>query len=144
MLTNSSGVFQTADIRLAAILISLGINTRHNDPVTCVISKTADGRDNKSYTFWFEIVAGGDEERKLMTAVTTYEKSKDWTDFSLDPENPIYWMKGVLDNREVLLNWIRKDVPPMRIITHGSKTILIGERTSKKTRDYFKSLLRNS
>jgi hypothetical protein len=53
-------------------------------------------------------------------------------------------MKGVLDNREVLLNWIRKDVPPMRIITHGSKTILIGERTSKKTRDYFKSLLRNS
>ena len=139
--TGRQSAYRTNDIKLAAILISLGIPIRKFDPVTCIVS-TENGQDKKTYSFWFLVEADTPNAKKLSEGVAAYERARDWTDFSLDPENPVYWMKGVLENREVLLNWIRKDVPPMRVITHGNKTVMIGERVNRRTREYFKSLLK--
>ena len=50
-------------------------------------------------------------------------------------------MKGVLENREVLLGWIRKNVKPLRVIQHGEKTVLIGEKASNRLKSRMKTML---
>jgi len=125
------------DIKLAAILIALGIPIRKQDPITCLVTDT-NGIRKETYTFWFDVIGVRD---KALEIVNAYEKARNWSAFTLPTEHPFYYMKGVLENREVLLNWIRKKVPPMRVIRHGDKTVLIGDRASATMRSKVKSLL---
>lgn len=129
----------TSDIKLAAILISLGVPIRQSDPITCVVN-TVDHIRKETFTFWFDVEGEGmrDKAKKLIDA---YHKARDWQTMTLDPEHPMYWMKGALENREVLLHWIRKNVKPMRIITSGNRTVLIGENASQALKDKMKKLL---
>jgi hypothetical protein len=129
----------TCDIKLAAILVALGIPIREVDPVTCVVDQER-GRRNEVYTFWFDVSGFGlrDKAKQLIEA---YKAAREWADFKLDKEHPLYWMKGALENREVLLNWIRKDVKPMQILTAGNKTVLIGEHASAGLRAKMKAML---
>jgi len=129
----------TCDIKLAAILVALGIPIREVDPVTCVVDQER-GRRNEVYTFWLDVSGFGlrDKAKQLIEA---YKAAREWADFKLDKEHPLYWMKGALENREVLLNWIRKDVRPMQILTAGNKTVLIGEHASAGLRAKMKAML---
>jgi len=126
-----------SDIKLAAILIALGIPIRKEDPITCLVTDV-NGIRKETYTFWFDVTGVRD---KALEIVSAYEKARNWSTFTLPAEHPLYYMKGVLENREVLLNWIRKKVPPMRVIRHGDKTVLIGDRASATMRSKVKSLL---
>lgn len=130
----------TNDIKLASILISLGVPLRETDPITCVVSNEAGAGRKEVYTFWFDVSAGGTKAlaQEMMSA---YAAARDWKEIRLDMEHPLYWMKGVLENRENLLHWIRKKVQPMKIITCGSKTVLIGEHASKSLRDKFRKMI---
>lgn len=129
----------TRDIKLASILVSLGVPIRQTDPVTCVVD-TSNGRRSEVFTFWFDVSASGMRE-KAKALVAAYEAARNWTSYTLDNEHPIYWMKGALENREVLLNWIRKDVKPMQILTSGNKTVLIGEHASPELRAKLRAML---
>lgn len=126
------------DIKLASILVAMGIPIREVDPVTCVVH-TDRGHRQEDYKFWFDVTKGLRE--KAMELIEAYNKAKNWQEMTLDHEHPLYWMKGALENREVLLNWIRKDVKPMQILTAGNKTVLIGERASAGLREKMKALL---
>ena len=130
----------TNDIKLASILISLGVPLRGIDPITCVVSNDAGAGRKEVYTFWFDVSAAGTKAlaQEMMSA---YAAARDWKEIRLDMEHPLYWMKGVLENRENLLHWIRKKVQPMKIITCGSKTVLIGENASKSLRDKMRKMI---
>jgi len=129
----------TADIKLASILISCGIPIREHDPITCVVDHDK-GTRRETFTFWFDGSAPGkkDEAKKLIAA---YQAARNWETMTLDVEHPLYWMKGALENREQLLNWIRKSVKPMRIIQNGNKTVLIGEHASPALREKMKAMM---
>jgi len=126
------------DIKLAAILIALGIEIRKEDPITCLITDS-NGIRKETYTFWFDVSNGTRDKAKEI--ISAYENARNWSSFTLPTEHPLYYMKGVLENREVLLNWIRKKVAPMRIIKHGEKTVLIGDRANPTLKSRMKSLL---
>jgi len=129
----------TNDIKLASILISLGVPLRHTDPITCVASNDAGAGRKEVYTFWFDVSNG--KKAQAMETMSAYASARDWKEITLDIEHPLYWMKGVLENRENLLHWIRKKVQPMKIITCGSKTVLIGENASKSLRDKMRKMI---
>ncbi len=129
------------DIKLAAILDALGIPYRKTDPVTCVIETTDSGHRKEQYTFWFDVSADGMRD-KAKEYIRAYNAARDWHEYTLGQDHPIYYMKAVLENREVRLNWIRKNVAPQKVITVGDKTILIGEKASQRTRDKMKELAR--
>lgn len=127
------------DIKLASILAALGVPTRPSDPVTCEIEERHGARQEQ-YKFWFNV---DDPETRdtAKEAIDAYSKARDWEEFTLDKEHPIYWMKGVLENRETFLGWMRKNVAPLKVIQVGEKTVLIGERASRQLRDKIKKLL---
>ena len=128
------------DIKLAAILLALGIPIRKAEPITCIVSTDNNGNRREAFSFWFDVTDDGLQE-KAQEAVTAYAKARDWESFSLPTDHPLYWMKGVLENREVLLGWIRKNVKPLRVIQHGEKTILIGEKASNRLKSRMKTML---
>jgi hypothetical protein len=127
------------DIKLASILISLGVPLRNADPITCEIY-TKENQRTEQYKFWFG-VDDLDHREKAKETIDAYSKAKNWEKFTLDEDHPLYWMKGALETREVLLGWMRKNVEPIKVIQHGEKTILIGERASHKLREKMKRLL---
>lgn len=122
----------THDIKLASILIALGIPSRKSDPVTSTV-EFVEGHRKEQFVFWF----GVDDAQKSQATefISAYNACRNWEEYKLPCEHPLYYMKGCLENREVLLNWIRKNVAPMKIIKNGSQTILIGEKASQKTKD---------
>ena len=127
------------DIKLASILAALGVPGRGSDPITCEVESRNGGR-HEQFKFWFNVDDPVARD-KAKEAIDAYSKARDWEEFTLDKEHPIYWMKGVLENREVFLGWIRKNVAPVKVIQVGEKTVLIGERASRKVRDQIKKLL---
>ena len=128
----------THDIKLASILVAMGIPIRKQDPITCQVVKIS-GVRKEEFTFWFD-VTDPEKEAEVLIVLGAYAKARDWGELVLEKEHPIYWMKGALENREVLLHWIRKNVQPMRVIKIGDKTVLIGERASPILRDKMRSL----
>lgn len=127
------------DIKLASILTALGVPTRPSDPVTCEIEERH-GVRHEQYKFWFNV-----DDPKIRDiakeTIDAYCKARNWEEFTLDKEHPIYWMKGALENREVFLGWMRKNVAPLKIIQVGEKTILIGERATRQLKEKMKKLL---
>jgi len=90
------------DITLASILDACGIPKRPFDPVTREV-REYQGKDVSSGKWWFDITddAMKDKAHILMGA---YAKAKDWEEYSLDPEHPLYWMKGFAENRAANLH----------------------------------------
>lgn len=128
------------DIKIASILIAFGVPRRATDPTTCEIRKGTDGRDRKQYSFWFD--ASEDEHSEIAEkTITDFAAAKDWETINRDIEDPLYWMKGVMENRDSLIHEMHNDVEAMRIIEVGEKTIVIGHRASQGLKDKMKSLL---
>lgn len=141
--------YPTKDIKLASCLIALGVPKRDSDPVTREVQER-NGRPFDQYTFWFDI---GEESNKsnCVSIVQAYEKAKAFflmpadgppsADYVLGIEHPLYYMMGVLFNRETLLHWMRSDVEPMKIIKDGTRTVIISTRASQETKDKIKKYL---
>jgi hypothetical protein len=127
------------DIGLASILDAYGIPKRNPDPVTKEI-RTRNGVDSEMGKWWYDI-ADPNHEEKAKELMHAYSKAKDWEEFTLDKEHPLYWMKGVLENRIANLHLFHHGATPMRVIESGDKTIIIGPRISKEHKEKLKSLL---
>lgn len=51
------------DIKLAAILVALGIEIRKDDPITCLVTDN-NGIRKETYTFWFDVSNGTRDKAK--------------------------------------------------------------------------------
>ena len=127
------------DIALASILDAYGIPKRQYDPVTREI-RVRDGREVETGKWWYDI-ADPDIEAKCRDLMDAYNKARNWEQFTLDAEHPLYWMKGVLENRNANLHLLKNGAVPMRVIEHGEKTIIFGPRVSHENKEKLKSLL---
>jgi hypothetical protein len=121
------------DIKLASILIVMGIPYRKSDPITCVVR---DG--NKQYSFWFDI-SDPTKRAEAERYFKAYAAARNWDHTLLDKEHPLYYMKAALEAREVFLGWMRDKVAPLTEIQHGSKTVLIGAKCSKRSREIIRA-----
>ena len=127
------------DIGLASILDAFGIPKRECDPLTREI-RTKDGKETETAKWWYDISDPVAEE-KCRDVMEAYRLARDWKEFKFDPEHPLYWMKGVLENRNANLHILKNGATPMRIIEHGDKTIIIGPRISQENKDKLKSMI---
>ena len=127
------------DIALASILDAYGIPKRQPDPITREI-RTYQGRETESGKWWYD-VTDDDHDKKARSLIDAYGKAKDWTEYVLDREHPLYWMKGVLENRTANLHLFHHGATPMKVIENGDQTIYIGPRLSKKDRETLKKAL---
>tara|TARA_R110002126_G_scaffold125633_1_gene267858 strand:- start:117 stop:524 length:408 start_codon:yes stop_codon:yes gene_type:complete len=128
------------DIKIASILIAFGVPRREGDPTTCEIRKGNDGKDRRQYSFWFD--ASDDEHSEIAErTIADFAAAKDWETLNRDEEDPLYWMKGVMENRDSLIHEMHNNVEAMRVIEVGEKTVVIGHRASQGLKDKMKSLL---
>jgi len=127
------------DITLASILDSYGIPKRMPDPVTREI-RERDGKDVESCAWWFDLAIPehADKCKELMDA---YHKARDWREYALDREHPLYWMKGFAENRAANLHLFHHGATVMRVIEDGGRTIYVGPRISEKNKQILKSQL---
>lgn len=139
--------YPTIDIKLASCLLAFGVPYRTSDPVTREVQER-NGRPFDQYTFWFDI---GDETNKsnCVTLVQAYEKAKaaflmgnsKEVDYVLGVEHPLYYMMGVLFNRETWLHWMRTGAEPIKIIREGNRTVIMSARATQETKDKIKKYL---
>jgi hypothetical protein len=129
------------DIKLASILIAFGVPRRDCDPTTCEIRRGADGKDRKQYSFWFDVQLDDHSETAERT-IKDFAAAKEWETLNRDEEDPLYWMKGVMENRDSLIHEMHNNVEVMRVIEVGNKTIVVGHRASKSLKDKMKLLLK--
>ncbi len=127
------------DISLASILDAYGIPKREFDPVTHEIH-TVNGKDIPSGKWWFD-VTNDDINNKAHELMGAYSKARNWEEYTLDTEHPLYWMKGVLENRTANLHLFHHGATPMRVIEKGDRTVYIGPRISRKDRETLKKQL---
>lgn len=136
--------FYTYDLKLATILVTLGVPLRASDPITCVVGR-GDGAfsaDKKTYNFWFDTTK--EVHNDLVTQVVRAHnaaKSGGVEAVQLDKEHPFFYLRAALDNREVLLGWVREKVVPMRIIEHGDRTLIISDKASARTKELMRGAL---
>lgn len=143
--------YPTKDIKLASCLLALGVPYRQSDPVTREV-QDRNGRSFDQYTFWFDV---GDETTSKWCGqiIDAYEKAKSFflmpdnqekdqkAAYVLGEEHPLYYMMGVLFNRETWLHWMRANAEPMKLIKEGNRTIMISVRASQELKDKIKKHL---
>lgn len=129
------------DIKIASILIAFGVPRRECDPTTCEIRKDiTTGKERKQYSFWFDV--DDDEHSKIAeNTIRDFAAAKEWETINRDIEDPLYWMKGVMENRDSLIHEMHNNVQAMRVIEVGEKTVVIGHRASQGLKNKMKSLL---
>lgn len=127
------------DISLASILDAFGVPKRQPDPVTKEI-RMRDGQQVESGKWWFD-VSEDENAEKARWIMEAYGAARDWDNYQLDPEHPLYWMKGALENRTANLHLFHHGATPMKIIEHGDRTVIIGPRLSQKDRETLKKML---
>ena len=127
------------DIALASILDAFGVPKRMPDPITREL-RERDGVKVESGKWWFDITDDSDAE-KCQWIMDAYSQARDWETMTLDPEHPLYWMKGVLENRTANLHLYHHGATPMKVIEQGDRTVYIGPRLSQKDRETLKAML---
>ena len=136
--------YYTYDLNLASVLVTLGVPLRREDPVTCVIERSDKPQDleRKTYNFWFDTTKESDHVL-VSDIVRAHNQAKvDVTKVALDVEHPFFYARAALDNRGVLMNWIRNNVVPMNLVTHGDRTLLISSRACQRTKDLMHGALK--
>jgi hypothetical protein len=109
--------FYTANLKVATALVTLGFAPKMPNPITRTIR--SDGRE--STVFWFDATnkdgMQADEVFKGMTkGAEDIEKA--------DPENPINYIRAALQNREVLVDWIRATPQRVEVEIKGKKLLI--------------------
>jgi len=131
--------FYVTDIALASILDAYGIPKRQPDPVTKEI-RLRNGKPAETGKWWYDI-SDNDHAKKLQELTEAYYAAKDWENYTLDKEHPLYWMKGVLENRNANLHLYNHGASAMRVIEEGDRTIYIGARLSEENKNILKKAL---
>lgn len=127
------------DIALASILDAFGVPKRMPDPITREL-RERDGVKVESGKWWFDITEDSNAE-KCQWIMEAYSAAHDWETMTLDPEHPLYWMKGALENRVANLHLYHHGATPMKVIEQGDRTVYIGPRLSQKDRETLKAML---
>lgn len=127
------------DIALASILDAFGVPKRMPDPITREL-RERDGIKVESGKWWFDVSEDANAE-KAKWIMDAYGAARDWDDYQLDPEHPLYWMKGVLENRTANLHLYHHGATPMKVIESGDRTVFIGPRLSQKDKNTLKKML---
>jgi len=127
------------DIGLASILDAYGIPKRQPDPITREV-RERDGKPTETGKWWYD-VTNDNHESKARELIEAYSEARHWEKYTLDIEHPLYWMKGVLENRIANLHLYHNGATPMQVIESGEKTILIGPRLSQRHKDLLKAAL---
>ena len=127
------------DISLASILDAYGIPKRSFDPVTREV-RTVNGKDFEAGKWWYD-VTDDEHNNKAHQLMGAYSKAKNWEEYTLDPDHPLYWMKGALENRTANLHLYHHGATPMRVIESGDRTIYIGPRLNNKDRETLKKMI---
>lgn len=125
------------DISLASILNAFGIPRRMPDPITREI-RTRGGKDVECGKWWFD-VSNEEHAEKAKETMDAYYAARDWESYLLDKEHPLYWMKGVLENRTANLHLYHHGATPMKIIQDGDRTVIVGPRISERTKEILKT-----
>ena len=127
------------DISLASILDAFGVPKRQPDPITREV-RLRDGRETESAKYWYDTTNDAANE-KAQWVIDAYHKARNWEEYSLDIEHPLYWMKGVLENRTANLHLFHHGATPMRVIEEGDRTVYIGPRLHQSHKDTLKKML---
>lgn len=127
------------DISLASIMNAFGVPRRMPDPITREI-RERNGKSVESGKWWFDISNDEDADRAKWI-MDAYNKARDWEEYTLDAEHPLYWMKGVLENRMANLHLFHHGATPMKVIENGDRTVFIGPRLSQSDRDTLKKMI---
>ena len=116
--------FYTANLKVATALVTLGFAPKMPNPITRTIR--SDGRE--STVFWFDATnKDGMQADEVFKGMTKGAKDIE----KADPENPINYIRAALQNREVLVDWIR--APPQRVeVEIKGKKLLIRRDASEE------------
>tara|TARA_R110000744_G_scaffold60999_2_gene126255 strand:+ start:1040 stop:1447 length:408 start_codon:yes stop_codon:yes gene_type:complete len=128
------------DIKLASILDAYGVPKRQPDPVTREIRRRG-GKDVETGMWWYDVADSEHADKAKELTDAYYASGKDWAEYTLDKEHPLYWIKGAFENREANLNLYHHGASPMRVIEEGDRTIYIGARLSDKNKNILKKAL---
>ena len=110
----------TKNLKLASVLATFGIPFRKDRPFSVV--EDADKDNQRSVTFFFSDTADGLGGR----IIATWEKG--W-DAIKNPEDPLAYMRAVLENRERLLDAMNNATPLVKK-SFGKATLLISKNAS--------------
>ena len=130
--------YHTADIKLASILVALGVKRRQSDPITCMVQER-DGKRHQQFTFWLD-VSTDETFKKCANLVEAYYKFRNEDNMILDEDHPLYYMMAAFFNREKQLDEMKSDVEPMRTIKKGGVTLIIPENPSEALKQKLKKL----
>lgn len=112
------------NIMVASVLMTYGFKF-----ITFTHILRADGKESKE--FWFE---GHSESCPFPAEHVAFYATKGADGLAeKDPENPILWMRGVLENRNSIIAII-KNSPRMVEIKNGNRSALIAETASEETK----------
>lgn len=125
--------FYTANLKVATALVTLGFAPKMPNPITRTIR--SDGRE--STVFWFDATnkdgMQADEVFKGMTKGAEHiEKT--------DPENPINYIRAALQNREVLVDWIRATPQRVEVEIKGKKLLIRRDASEEDKKQLIKYL----
>ena len=111
----------TKNLKLASVLATFGIPFRKEKAFSVI--EDADKNNQRSVTFFFSDTADGLGGR----IVETWERG--WEGIK-DPEEPLAYMRAVLENRERLLDAMNNATPLVKK-NFGKATLLISKNASQ-------------
>ena len=124
-------LYHTLNLTVADILLTLGFKL---ETFTHIVR--SDNKESKE--FWF--AAESDKCEFQADKVAHYATKGARELEAINPEHPILWIKAALENRNQLIDIIKKS-PRMVTIYNGEKTALIAETASAETRRQVAELL---
>jgi len=110
----------TKNLKLASVLATFGIPFRKDRPFSVV--EDADKNNQRSVTFFFTDTEDGFGGKIINVWERGWEAIK-------DPEEPIAYMRAVLENRERLLDAMNNATPLVKK-SFGKATLLISKNAS--------------
>lgn len=109
--------FYTANLKVATALVTLGFAPKMPSPITRTIR--SDGRE--STVFWFDATnKDGMQADAVFKGMTKGAEDIE----KADPENPINYIRAALQNREVLVDWIRATPQRVEVEIKGKKLLI--------------------
>jgi hypothetical protein len=124
-------LFSTQNLSVASVLMTHGFKM-----VTFTHIVRSDGKQSKE--FWFEASSKHCDYKAEQVAYYVTKGSEDLR--QIKPEDPVLWMRGVLTNRNTLVE-IVKTAPRMVEIKNGSRRALISADASDELKRQIAEML---
>lgn len=125
--------FYTANLKVATALVTLGFAPKMPNPITRTVR--SDGRE--STVFWFDATnKDGMQADEVFRGMTKGAEDIEKT----DPENPINYIRAALQNREVLVDWIRATPQRVEVEIKGKKLLIRRDASEEDKKQLIKYL----